>query len=123
MKKIKTLGYLAIEKIGEEIVVHSLKLFKTAKEAKDFVLQQKNNKVIKDLLVMVEPIFTLKKMTRKLSFTKGFRDRQIIKSKIKKYFNRLEEFQKDFIEDFLQETHYYSIASISVKNNSLLFKK
>ena len=122
MKKLKTLGYIALEKVGDEIVVYSLKLFKTAKDAKDFIKDQKNTQTIKDLLTMVEPIFVLKKLVRRLGFVKNYKDRQIIKSKIKKYFNDLDNTHKEFIESFLQETQYFLIPSISVSNNCLSFE-
>jgi hypothetical protein len=122
MKKLKTIGYIALEKVGEEIVVYSLKLFKTAKDAKDFIKNQKNTETIKELLIMVEPIFMLKKLVRRLGFVKSYKDRQIIKVQIKKYFNELDNTSKDFVESFLKETQYFLIPSISVSNNNLYFE-
>lgn len=122
MLKLKTIGFIALEKIGEEIVVYSTEIFDTFEQAKDFIVKLKETETIKELLSMVEPIFLYKRLTEKYLYCKDKFKKSKTRAKIRRHFDSLPLNTKEFLEGFYKETKYFENNMVSIENLTISFK-
>lgn len=121
MKKLKVIGYLALEKVGDSIVVYSERIFSSLNEAKKFIQHTKETKTIKELLSNVEPIFVLQKLVNRVKYAKDIKMKYKFKNKIVDYFKSLNYETKEFLETFFEVSTYYSFKLFTVRQQNIVF--
>jgi hypothetical protein len=122
MLKLKTIGFLALEKIGDKIVVYSTEIFATVKQAKKFIATRKETQTVKELLSMVDHVFFYNKLADKYFYCKDRLKKTKIKTRIRKHFDSLPLGTKVFIQGFYEETNYFSNPMFSIEKLTINFK-
>jgi hypothetical protein len=123
MKKsinLKVVGYLATETIGNKIVFHSNKVFKTKKEAIQAVNTHKEAKMWDNILKQASIVADLHKLREYMALCRSRFSKYVAKLTIKKYIQSIGRQGVEFLKDFFQESKFFLKNGFQIVKNQLV---